>query len=66
MPLEYHPLKGWISAHNKQRKQALIRTVTYELTAGVSVTREVKHAIHYVFKGTVYPTNQKHNSYTHF
>jgi hypothetical protein len=30
MPLEANPLKGWISAHNKQCKQELITTVTRE------------------------------------
>jgi hypothetical protein len=41
MPLEANALKRWISAHNKQCKQELIRTVIFELTAGASVTREV-------------------------
>jgi hypothetical protein len=40
MPLEANPLKGWISVHNEQCKQELIRTVTYGLTAGESVTSE--------------------------
>jgi hypothetical protein len=41
MPLEASALKGWISARNKQCKQELIRTVTYELTAGTSITGEI-------------------------
>jgi hypothetical protein len=41
MPLEANSLKGWICAHNKQCKQELIRTPTYKITAGASVTREI-------------------------
>jgi hypothetical protein len=41
MSLEANPLEWYISAHKKHCKQELMMILTYELTAGTSVTREV-------------------------